>query len=64
VFDDDAGVVVAGRDRIVGTSVGFTEAGPGDAASLELSVDELSLEERAGGESFCVDALVVVVDYK
>lgn len=67
VVDDDvaAGVVVdeAGRDRIGGTSVGLIDAGPGEAASLELSVDELSLDERAGGESFCVDARVVV-DYK
>lgn len=64
VVDDAAAgvvVVVAGRDRIGGTSVGLIDAGPGEAASLELSVDELSLDERAGGESFCVDALVVVV---
>lgn len=60
-----------GRDRIGGNSDGFTDAGPGDdAASLELSVDELSLDDRAGGDSFCADALDVVVvvdvcvDYK
>lgn len=56
----------AGRGRIDGTSDGLIEAGPGDeAASLELSVDELSLDDRAGGDCFCTDALVVVVcDYK
>ena len=54
---------VAGRDRTAGNSTGFTEAGPGDASSLELSVDELSLDDRAGIASFCVDALVGV-DYK
>lgn len=58
--DDEA---AAGRDRIVGNSTGFTEAGPGDATSLELSVDELSLDERAGGASFCADDFVGV-DYK
>jgi hypothetical protein len=59
--------VADGRGRIDGTSAGFREAGPGDdAASLELSVDELSLDDRAGGVCFCTDALVVVVvcDYK
>lgn len=54
---------VAGRDRTAGNSTGFTEVGPGDATSLELSVDELSLEDRAGIASFCADALVGV-DYK
>lgn len=58
---------VAGRGLIEGTSDGLIDAGPGDdAASLELSVAELSLDDRAGGVSFCADALVVVVvcDYK
>lgn len=52
---DDVGAV---RGRIEGTSAGFTDAGP---ASLELSVAELSLDDRAGGDCFCTDALVVVV---
>lgn len=57
---EEAGAAVLGR--IDGTSEGLIDAGPGEeAASLELSVDELSLDDRAGGDCFCTDALVVVV---
>lgn len=52
-------VAAVARDRIGGTSTGF-----GEAISLELSVDELSLDERAGGDCFCADALDVCCDYK
>lgn len=50
-----------GRGLIGGISDGFVPPCPDDAASLELSADELSLLDRTG-DLFCVVAVAVVDD--
>lgn len=59
VLVDEAAAGAEVRDLIWGISAGLITGIPDEPASLELSVDELSLLERTG-DCFCVVPLVFV----